>query len=270
MNQKVSMDTPEKTCMSEQEFITHINELIPNPSVETNNELLDFANEFWIEMKDDLYHAFSFVSHHFTKETLQNVYDLFGTQKSGMMPREIIGLAIYLQAGTPPENISKDEWGDFVFMPMPETADTISPLAICTVWENGQEIPFYTLHFGQMDPQKLLDTAIARAGESDATVTETLQKMDYNLPNVESYIEARKVIIGAGTGMLEKLSLLMNASPITAAHITMDVDSGSVILEMNPLWEKLRDERESGWPARQAVLPARQKRLSKQKNQMDR
>lgn len=268
MNQKASVDAPEKAYMSEQEFINHINRLIPFPSVETNNSLLEFANEFWYEMKDDLYHTFSFVSRHFTGETLQNVYDLCRTKKSGLLPREIIGVAIYMQAGTLPENISKDEWRDFVFMSMPETADTISSLAICTVRENGREIPFYTNHFGQMDPQKLLDAAIVRAGASGATVTETLRKMDYDLPKVESHVEANKAILGAGTGMLEKLALLMTSSPITAAYIIMDVDSRSVTIKTNPMWEKLRDERETSPPVRQKR--SHQKHSPKHKNQIDR
>lgn len=70
MNQPEFVDTPAKTYMSEQEFIAHMDELIPTPSVETNNNLLDLANSLWWEMKDDLYHAFSFVFRHFTPETL--------------------------------------------------------------------------------------------------------------------------------------------------------------------------------------------------------
>ena len=68
-------------------------------------------------MKDDLYHAFSFVSRHFTSETLQNVYDLCGTRETGLLPWEIIGAAVYVQTGTPAEEISKDEWKDFVLRP---------------------------------------------------------------------------------------------------------------------------------------------------------
>lgn len=72
MNQPEFVDIPAKTYMSEQEFIAHMDELIPTPSVETNSNLLDLANSLWWEMKDDLYHAFSFVSRHFTPETLQS------------------------------------------------------------------------------------------------------------------------------------------------------------------------------------------------------
>lgn len=96
MNQPEFVETPAKTYMSEQEFIAHMDELIPTPSVETNNNLLDLANSLWWEMKDDLYHAFSFVSCHFTPEALQSVYDLYGARKAGLLPWEI-GAAIYSQ-----------------------------------------------------------------------------------------------------------------------------------------------------------------------------
>ena len=47
-----------------------------------------------------------------------------------------------------------------------------------------------------------------------------------------------------------------------------DVDSGIAAVEVNPLWEKLQDERESGPPARQKSSV--RKRSSKRKNQPDR
>ena len=93
-------------------------------------------------MKDDLCHAFSFVSRHFTAETLQNVYDLCGARETGLLPWEIIGAAVYVQTGTPAEEISKNEWKDFVLLPTPESAGAISSLAICTVRENGEETQF--------------------------------------------------------------------------------------------------------------------------------
>lgn len=261
-------ESPTKTYMSEQEFTAHMNGLIPTPSAEVNNHLLDLANGLWLEMKDDLYHAFSFVSRHFTSETLQNVYDLCGTRETGLLPWEIIGAAVYVQTGTPAEEISKDEWKDFVLLPTPESAGAISSLAICTVRENGEETQFYTPHFGQCAPQKLLDAAIARAGEAGTTAAEALQQMDHNLPEVESHVTANKAILGPGSRLAEKLSLLMSSSPITAAHIIMDADRGSVTIRMNPLWEKLRDERESGPPVQQKR--SSRKRSSKHKNHPDR
>lgn len=268
MNQKESANTPTKTYMSEQEFTAHMNGLIPTPSEEANSHLLDLANGLWLEMKDDLYHAFSFVSRHFTSETLQNVYDLCGTRETGLLPWEIIGAAVYVQTGTPAEEISKDEWKDFVLLPTPESAGAISSLALCTVRENGEATQFYTPHFGQYDPQKLLDAAIARAGEAGTTAAEALQQMDHNLPEVESHVTANKAILGPGSRLAEKLSLLMPSSPITAAHIIMDADRGSVTIRMNPLWEKLRDERESGPPVQQKH--SSRKRSSKHKNHPDR
>lgn len=264
MNQKEST----KTYMSEQEFTAHMDGLIPTPSAETNSHLLDLANGLWLEMKEDLYHAFSFVSRHFTTETLQNVYDLCGAKETGLLPWEIIGAAVYLQTGTPAEEISEAEWKDFVLLPTPETADALSPLAVCTVRENGQETQFYTPHFGRSDPQKLLDAAIARARETGTPAVEALQQMDYNLPEEVSHVTANKAVLGPGSRIAEKLSQLMPSSPITAARITMDVDSGIAAVEVNPLWEQLRNERESGPPVQQKR--SARKRSSRHKNQPDR
>lgn len=268
MDQPEFVGTPAKTYMSEQEFVAHMNELIPTPSEETNKNLLDLASSLWWEMKDDLYHAFSFVSRHFAPETLQSVYDLCGARTAGLLPWELIGAAIFSQTGTPPETISTDEMRAFVLLPEPETAGTVSTLATCTVRENGQETLFYTLHFGKIEPQKLLDTAIAKAKESGTTVKGALQQTDYNLPEVESHVRVNKAILGPDSKLAEKLSLLMASSPVTAAHITMDADSGHATIEMNPLWERLRHEREASPPARQNR--SSRKRSSKHKNQPER
>ena len=79
---------------------------------------------------------------------------------------------------------------------------------------------------------------------------------------------ANKALLGPGSNIAEKLALLMASSPITAARITMDVDSGVAAVAMNPLWEKLRDEREPGPPVQQKH--SGRKRSSKHKNQMGR
>ena len=145
MNQPEFVDAPAKTYMSEQEFIAHMNELIPTPSAETNNNLLDLANSLWWEMKDDLYHAFSFVSRHFTPETLQSVYDLCGARRAGLLPWEIIGAAIYSQTGTPPEKISTDEMRAFVLLPEPETPARSAPWPPAQCGKTGRKrcfIPF--------------------------------------------------------------------------------------------------------------------------------
>ena len=93
-----------------------------------------------------------------------------------------------------------------------EIIDTVSTLAACTVRENGQETLFYTLHFGQIEPQRLLGAAMARASESGTTVTEALQQTDYDLPEVESHVRINRAILGPGSKLAEKLSQLMASS----------------------------------------------------------
>lgn len=258
--------TTEKIHMSDQEFTAHMNALIPAPSAETNRNLLDLADALWFGLKEELYHTFAFISHHFTTETLQNVYNLCGTQKQGVLPWELIGTAICLQAGASPLEIGTAEWKEFQVLFTPEAADTISSLAACTVRENGAETRFYTLHFGQFAPQELLERAAVQAGNDGITVTETMQRIDYDMRL--GHVTANKAICGPESPLAEKLFRLMDSSPITAAHITIDVDSGSIAVKMNPLWEKLRDEREKNLPVPQKH--PRRKRSPKHRNQPDR
>ncbi len=69
--------------------------------------------------------------------------------------------------------------------------------------------------------------------------------------------------------MVEKLTQLMPDSPIIAAHINLDADRGTVATEINPLWEKLRDELSHG-PSGQQQKNSEKKRSSKRSHQMER
>ena len=160
----------QKVYMTDQEFTAHMAALIPTPSEEADDSLLDLAHSLWFELKEDLCHTFSFISRHFTPETLQRVYDLCKGKDQGILPWELVGTAIYLQAGTPPQEISKREWKDFQILSTPNAPDTLSTMGICTVREHGAETRFYTLHFRQFVAQELLDAAAAQAGRADITV----------------------------------------------------------------------------------------------------
>lgn len=200
------------------------------PNAEANHNLLDLANSLWFELKEDLYHTFSFISRHFSPEVLQNVYDLCGDPKNGFLPWELLGAAIYLQTGTPPPETRKDEWNaewkELQILSTPQSPDTISSMGSCTVREHGKETRFYTIHFGQFDPLELLSKSEALAKSRGITVTEAMQQIDYDMQL--GYVTADKAVCGPESIMAEKLSQLMSTSPIAAAHITIDVDGGSI------------------------------------------
>lgn len=48
----------QKVYMTDQEFTARMAALIPAPSAEVNDSLLDLAHSLWFEMKEDLYHTF--------------------------------------------------------------------------------------------------------------------------------------------------------------------------------------------------------------------
>lgn len=96
-------------------------------------------------------------------------------------------------------------------------------------------------------------------------MTEAMQQIDYDMQL--GYVTADKAVCGPESIMAEKLSQLMSTSPITAAHITIDVDGGSIEVKMNPLWRKLREGRETSPPVRQH---SGRKQSPKPKTQPDR
>ena len=76
----------QKVYMTDREFTAHMAALIPTPSAEVNDILLGLAHSLRFELKEDLYHTFSFISRHFTSETLQRVYDLCKGKDQGILP----------------------------------------------------------------------------------------------------------------------------------------------------------------------------------------
>lgn len=253
--------------MSDQEFTAHIAALIPTPSAEANGNLLSLANSLWFKLKENLYHIFCFISRHFTLETLQSVYDLCKERSQGILTWELLGTAIYLQAGTPLQEIGKQEWKEFPIFPTPQAPDTLSTMGICTVRENGTATQFYTLHFGQFDHWKLLDKASALAESDGITVTKAMGKIGFDM-RIGYVADDEAAVCGPQSPMAERLFQLMSSSPITAAHITIDVDNRNATIEINPLWEKLWDERGISPPARQRRSSGN--RSIKHKNEPDR
>lgn len=152
----------QKVYMTDQEFTAHMDALIPTPSAEANDNLLDLAHSLWFELKEDLYHTFSFISRHFTPETLQRVYDLCKGKDQSILPWELVGTAIYLQAGTPPQEIGKQEWKDFQILSTPEAPDTLSTMGICTVREHGAETRFYIWEKRGIRPWSMMKPSVRR------------------------------------------------------------------------------------------------------------
>ena len=87
MNQNERMlpgDPQKKPYMSDQEFTAHMEELISTPNAEANHNLLDLANSLWFELKEDLYHTFSFISRHFKNRVS------FPCSRTVQLPMELI------------------------------------------------------------------------------------------------------------------------------------------------------------------------------------
>ena len=95
----------------------------------------------------------------------------------------------------------------------------------------------------------MLEQAAACTKITGGTVTEAIQNINYNMK--PGHAAANKAVCGPESSMEEKLTQLMPDSPIIAAHINLNADSGSVTVKINPLGEKLLDEREIK-PARTA------------------
>lgn len=149
--------------MDKQDFEQQISALVPQPDPETNAALFAFGQELGQESDrdgvQDLLNCMSFVSRHFSAATAQGVYEII-RHGSAALPDEMVAAAVYIENGSTPQNAAEmAEAGLLMCFHQPESAEESSPLAVCTMKEDGISLELHTLHFGAFDPDTALRSA---------------------------------------------------------------------------------------------------------------
>ena len=155
--------------MERNEFEQWINKLVPQPDPEITTALFEFGQELGQEGECfnvcALLTSLQFIARNFSQQTLQGAYELIH-YGSAALPDEMVAAAVYLESGSTPQAVAEmAEAGLLMCFHQPESADESSPLAVCTVIEDGISREFHTLHFGGFDPDTVLRLAQQYAQE---------------------------------------------------------------------------------------------------------
>lgn len=236
--------------MEKNDFERKINSLVPCPDQETTADLFALGQELGEESEygstQDILNSLSFISRHFDKEITQGVYEII--QYGSALPDEMVAAAVHMAGRdcSPRQMAQAANNGELMCFHTPKDAEELSPLAVCTVCENGKSLTRYTTHFGSFDPKTALRSAQKCAHDRKITVTDALLSLTVDLepdPNGG----ARKILAHSDEAMTEMLDSCFGRYPALAARVTFDADRSQTAVEYNPLWLELRQQQE---PAR--------------------
>lgn len=225
--------------MKKEEFEQQIQAMIPQPSPETTADLyklgLDIVDE---EGPQSILAAFDFIARNFDQSVLQSAYEII-RYGSAALPGEMVAAAVFLQNGDTPARMSqRAEQGYLMCFHTPKEMGEVSPLAICTVTEDGKTRDFYSTRFGEFELEEVFSRAKGYAKLQGISVTQALQcaAVDGKI-GMELY-EGQKLMTARWPEMTKALSDIFERCPAVAAHITFNVDQDRVSVAYNSLWEK--------------------------------
>ena len=175
---------------------------------------------------------------------LQGAYEII-QHGSAALPGELAASAVFLQNGDTPAHMSQmAEAGYLMCFHSPKEKGELSPLALCSVIEDGKTSEFYTISFGEFLPFAVLSNAQKYAEQHGISVTEAIQHAAMDGTIDPSLYEAQKVITGRWPEMTKALSNIFKRCPAVAARVMFDADRDRITMEYNPLWKKLRQPQE--------------------------
>lgn len=233
--------------MERTDFERQINALIPRPDPETTADLFAFGQElsdtaecFGVQA---LLTSLQFIARNFDGQTLQSAYEII-RHGFAALPDEMVAAAVYLQNGCTPQHAAEmAEAGVLMCFHQPDSATEPSPLAVCTVIENGASRVFHTLHFGAFDPETALWSAREYAQARHTSVAGALLSLTTDM-EVNPDGGYKKILVSGDPDMTRALSAIFRCCPAVAAHLTFDAGRGQAEVEYNPLWLELRQKQE--------------------------
>ena len=231
--------------MERTDFEEQINALIPQPDPKTTAELFKFGQELGLEDKcfsaRTLLTSLQFIARNFSERTLQGAYEII-SYGSAALPDEMVAAAVYLENGGSPQEVAKmAEAGTLMCFHRPESAEESSPLAACTVIEDGVPHKFHTLWFGGFDPETALRSAREYAQAHRSSVVDVLLSLTTDM-EINPDGGFNKLLVSRDPDMTQALSAVFSRCPAVAARLTFDADRGQASVEYNPLWQALRQK----------------------------
>lgn len=228
--------------MKYEEFDQQIREMIPRPSATITAALYRMGVETLEGRLQEILIAFEFISRHFRQNVLQGTYEII-QYGSAALPDELVAAAVFLQAGDTSEHMAqmaKD--GELMCFYCPKGKVEISPLALCSIQENGKRFDYYTTKFWKFSPKDILTRAKSYAEQRGRSVVGAFECISPEGEVSADLYAGQRVLSEPWPKMTTALSDIFGTCPAVAARITFDVDRGHATVEYNPLWQKARME----------------------------
>ena len=228
--------------MKYEEFEQQIREMIPQPSAAITDALYRMGVEALEEKPQELLIAFEFISRHFRQNVLQGAYEII-QYGSAALPDELVAAAVLLQAGDTPEHMARmANDGELMCFYCPKEKGEISPLALCSILEDGKRFDYYTTKFGKFSAKDILARAKSCAEQCGGSVVGAFECISPEGEVSANFCAGQRVLSGPWPRMTTALSDIFGTCPAVAARITLDVDLSHAAVEYNPLWQKAHME----------------------------
>lgn len=225
--------------MTKEEFEQQLQAIIPQLSPETTAALYEMGvDALGEDGPQDVLNTFDFIARNFDREVLQRAYEII-QHGSAALPGELVASAVFLQNGDTPEHMSQlAHDGHLMCFHCPKETGAASPLALCTIIEDGKTEHLFSMQFGGFEPDAVFSNAKEYARQQGITVAKALRHTSADGAVSTDLFETQKILIDRWPEMTQALAGIFNRCPAVAARIVFNVDQDNVTVEHNSLWEK--------------------------------
>ncbi len=250
--------------MKKEEFEQQIQAMIPQPLPETTAALYELGLDTMDgEGPQSILAAFDFIARNFDRSVLQSAYEII-RHGAAALPGELVAAAVFLQNGDTPAHMSQmAEQGYLMCFHTPKKVGEVSPLAICTVTEDGKTENFYSTRFGEFESEEVFSCAKGYAKQHGMSVTQALQCAAVDGKIGTELHKGQKLMTARWPEMTKALSDIFECCPAVAARIVFNVDQDSVSVEYSPLRQKSAKEQEIKSVFQELDLEGTEKYLAK-------
>lgn len=229
-------------------FERRLSKVIPQPDAKTSSALFDFGRSLGHDAERDgvreILNSLSFIARHFDRQTAQSIYETV-RYGSVVCPDEMIAaaLCIHQDGYTPSQTARLVLSGQLTRFYTPKAFKELSPIASCTIMEDGKSRDCCTMYFNSFDPTVALPAARKYACAGRTSVTYALLSLSIDMkPAADS--GAEKIFMSGSDNFSRMLADAFGKCAVTAAHIDLDIDRNQVAVEHNPMWMELRSIRD--------------------------
>ena len=210
-----------------------VQELVPLPDPTITERLYRFGLSSG--MGEYILDSLGFIARNFDPRTVQGVYEMF--DHGNALPPEMVAAAVYIQYEVTSECAAEMAQNLMLMgFHFPDSADELSPLALCTIIEDGNKYEVPTQVFGSFKPEEAYRCAKEYALAHSCKVSDALRNLSLGWENKLEFGSDPMILDDFNAHMYEVMDNIFDQCSAVAARITFDVDQDQVTTKYNPRW----------------------------------